>query len=256
MARKTHEEFLADFQRNNKHFSTIEILGVYAGATEPISCRCLKCGHIWSTKATNLTRINGRASGCPKCAGKGRTNNDFIELFKANNPHADSIEIVGEYTGIDNPIACRCLVCGYEWSPVANLILNRGLGCKNCSNTKKSRDHLLSHDEFIQRFKRENQYADRIEILGIYRGGKIPIKCRCTICGNTWNPTPDNLWKGKGCRHCAHFQTSYFEQFMLASLKSAIGTRAVRSRDRKAVGVELDIYLPTFGLAYELGSWY
>jgi hypothetical protein len=41
----------------------------------------------------------------------------------------------------------------------------------------------------------------------------------------------------------------------LIALRDALGRDKVHSRDRSAIGLELDVFLPDFGLAVEVGSW-
>lgn len=71
--RKTHEEFIRDFQEKGKQ-EEVEIIGKYINAITPIKCKCKKCGEEWETKPTNLISKNG--AGCPYCNGKkiGKTN--------------------------------------------------------------------------------------------------------------------------------------------------------------------------------------
>lgn len=58
-----------------------------------------------------------------------------------------------------------------------------------------------------------------IQIEGDYLNNKTPIKCKCKICSNIWNPRPDQLVRGQGCPVCGHkkrikSQTKSHEQFV------------------------------------------
>ena len=68
--RKTHEEFVAQVDRVNRHYDHgkgFVILGKYRGDRERVRCRCLVDGHEWEPMATSLIHTSG-PSGCPACA--------------------------------------------------------------------------------------------------------------------------------------------------------------------------------------------
>lgn len=75
------------------------------------------------------------ALGCSFCAGKHKTNNDFINEMKLINPY---IEIIGEYNGSELPVECKCRKCGYKWSPIGRS-LKYGQGCPVCKSSKGER---------------------------------------------------------------------------------------------------------------------
>lgn len=84
------------------------------------------------------------AKGCPYCAGKYKTTSDFIEDMAYINPN---IEIVGEYSGSERPVDCRCKLCGHEWSPIGRSLKNKQ-GCPSCTISKgenKVKQYLESH---------------------------------------------------------------------------------------------------------------
>ena len=60
------------------------------------------------------------------------TREKFIENVKIKNKKSDNIEIVGEYTGSNNPIKCRCKIDGHIWSPIAFQLYRAG--CPVCAN--------------------------------------------------------------------------------------------------------------------------
>lgn len=51
-----------------------------------------------------------------------------------------------------------------------------------------------STEDFINEMKIKQP---NIEIQGDYINNKTPIKCNCCICGNVWNPRPDQLVRVK-----------------------------------------------------------
>ena len=74
--KKTHEEFVKELRKVNPY---IEVIGTYKCANEKIKCKCLKCGHIWSSVANQLLR----GSICPECNRISRriSNEEFMERF-------------------------------------------------------------------------------------------------------------------------------------------------------------------------------
>ena len=69
------------------------------------------------------------SKGCKYCVGKDKTTDDFIDEMHLIN---DKIEILGEYNGSENPIKCKCKICGHIWSPIGRSLKN-GQGCPNCT---------------------------------------------------------------------------------------------------------------------------
>jgi hypothetical protein len=65
--RKTHDQFMVDFQKANKDFHKIKIFSTYELATTKMDAQCLTCNHIWHPLPTTLTR----GSGCPICNSAG-----------------------------------------------------------------------------------------------------------------------------------------------------------------------------------------
>ena len=60
------------------------------------------------------------------------TKEQFIENVKIKNPKANNIEIIGEYTGTNNTIECRCKIDNYIWNPIAFQLYRAG--CPVCAN--------------------------------------------------------------------------------------------------------------------------
>lgn len=245
----TQEEFVKRVGTVNPN---VEIVGKYVRSNIKVECRCRLCGHIWSAVSGSL--LSGH--GCPECAKKAnadrrrKTHDQFVVELTAVNP---DIEVVGRYENSATPIHVRCRKCGHEWSPIARSIVNTGQGCPVCSHAAATAKRYKTKETFVAEMKEVNP---NIEIVGSYRGNKAKIECRCRICGNEWKAAPSNLLSGYGCPRCARTGTSFMEQFLCVYLESVAGENEVLSRDKSAIGRELDIYLPSRKLAIEIGSWY
>ena len=150
----------------------------YSGIETLISCRCLKCGHLWPTR---LRHIN-HGHGCPEC-GKKR---------QAETKHcpAERIGAVLRRLGItvlaihrDKPrtrIDFRCDTCGVEDSALWNDLRRRG--CPKCGRRRaaEARRHTC---DYIR-----NYLADLgIELLSkAYKDSKskLHVRFRCGCEGD------------------------------------------------------------------------
>ena len=168
---------------------------------------------------------------------------EFIEELKYKNP---SILIIGKYVNCSTKIEAKCLKCGHVWFTVPNS-LSQGHGCPSCANNQKK-----TQQKFIDEMQQHNPY---IEVLGEYKKATIPLKVKCTICGNEWLSKPYRLLNGAQCQNCTKPHTSFMEQFMLIAFQDAIGKDNVESRNKTAIGLELDIYIPKYKIAIEPGTW-
>ena len=241
--RKTQEQFEAEVHSHNPH---IRITGQYRGAHKSITAECAICSYSWTAEAHCLAR----GTGCPRCSKKERkTTERFVEELQTLLP---DVVIVGCYVNVSTPIECKCKKCGHRWSAVPNSLLS-GHGCPSCKAIRTGDLKRKSHEQFIKELASINA---RIVVLGKYKSSDTPIECRCTECEYIWSPRPNDLLNGGGCPNCNHSSTSFMEQFLLLSLRRAFGDGAVLSRNRTAIGKELDIYVPDANLAMEPGSWF
>ena len=89
-----------------------------------------------------------------------------------------------------------------------------------------------------------------------YQKVNVPISFKCKLCGYVWATRPNNILSGRGCPECNHISTSFVEKLLFLSLKDALGENEVLSRDKSAIGKELDIYIPNKNYAIEYGAWF
>ena len=142
----THEEFINRIHQVN---TDIEILGTYIDAKTKIKCKCKKCNYEWKSLPGNLLQ----GHGCPKCVGREKTQEEFVNRLQQVNP---DIEVLGTYEGAFNKIKCKCKICEHEWEAMPTNLL-RGSGCSKCKITKGE--------------KRITQYLDNLGINYIYNTG-------------------------------------------------------------------------------------
>lgn len=184
--RKTHEEFVEEMKIVNPN---IEILGKYKNSYTKIDCLCKVCNYKWAVTPSHL--LHG--TGCPKCNKRAiRSHEEFIDEMKTINK---DIEIIGKYTTARNKVDCRCKICGHEWSPFANSLL-QGYNCPKCSIASRT----MTHEEFVNRM---NKKYPNIEVISKYTIMKNRVTLKCKIHNVVWDRYPqDILNNGKGCRYC------------------------------------------------------
>lgn len=174
---------------------------------------------------------------------KRKSNEEFLSEVKEVNPN---IKVLEEYKNDSTKIEVQCIICNHKWKTRPNTLI-RGHGCPYCANNIRK-----TTDQFIKEMKEYNLY---IEVIGEYKTALTPIKVKCKICGNEWEAKPNRLLQGAQCMNCIKPHTSFMEQFMLYSFKEILGDNNVKSRDTSAIDLELDIYIPSYKLAIEPGTW-
>lgn len=255
--KKTHDEFVSALAKANPKAEQIEVIGRYERSDTPLKVRCKTCSYEWNVTPSSLMQ----GSGCPRCVGRGsassgkRTHEEFLSDFNKKNPYARSIKLVGKYVDARSEIQCVCAMCGNVWNPSAGSLLN-GSGCPVCANKRRAISKTKTHEQFLKDFKARHPHADYIEIVGMYSADSDPIDVQCVICGHRWRPTATHLLSHPtGCPSCAKSSTSYMEQYILRAFRHVLGDDQVIHRDKDAIGLELDIFIPSLNVAIEPGSW-
>lgn len=205
-------------------------------------------GHQWKSP------INKRAirnDGCPYCSNH-RLLAGFNDLATVRPELATewSYERNGDLNPSDVKYNSRTKVwwiCkkGHEWEAAVSARAVRGIGCPYCSHR-----HVRSRNEFIADL---HQVNPSISLMGEYKNTNFKTLFRCRNCGNEWTAKPTNLLRGGGCPRCAKTGTSRMEQFICVFLETLLGENEVLSRDRRSIGMELDIVYGSY--AWEPGSW-
>lgn len=156
--KKTHEEYVKEVQIKNPK---VIVIGNYIDSETKILHKCSICGNEW--KAIPNSILHGR--GCPNCYLKKlktpkKTHEQFVKKMSNIN---NTITIIGEYIGSNNPIKCKCNKCNYIWEPRAADILS-GKGCPNCksSHGEKMIKIFLENNKIL--FSQQKRYKG---LLGI-----------------------------------------------------------------------------------------
>ena len=170
----------------------------YKNVDSMIKLKCNVCGHIFKQKAAS--HLAGK--GCPHCAGKNITTEEFIErLKKIHKDKYDYSKIV--YVNTDTPVELICPIHGSVFVTPHSLL--RGRGCPACGILKGHSSRRMSLDEFIRRaiecHHNENgkplyDYS-KVE----YVNARTPVCIICPEHGKFWQKPYLHL-QSKGCHFC------------------------------------------------------
>ena len=189
--KKTHEQYQKELHESGYN---IEVIDEYIDGLTNILHKCLICNHEWKARPANI--LIGK--GCPKCAGRNKTNDEFIQEFNIVNNNL--IELLSPYMSSHDKIKCRCKVCGNQWEALPYSLLH-GSGCQKCADNKRAEKNTISHDEFISRLKQINK---NIVPLDNYNGMNNKIRFYCKTCNNIWETTPHYILLPTAiCSHCS-----------------------------------------------------
>ena len=109
-------------------------------------------------------------------------------------------------------------------------------------------------NSYIEDVRENNPVFD---FIGPFKNVSAPGRIRCQICQHEWEDSLRHCLVTKSCPNCGRkYGTSFAECFLLIALKSFYPEKAVKHRDKEAIGRELDIYFPDEGIAIEFGSWH
>lgn len=243
--KKSHMEFMRELETRN---SRITVLGEYKNNISKIAVKCDECGWEWFPTANSLLQKHG----CPKCAGvKLKSHAEFAADLKSKR---DDVIIVGRYVRALQKTKFKFLKCGHEWDITPAHILS-GRGCPVCARSRRGASQRLTMDFFSERLHRIDPNLT-VRKGETYINNRTPVSLRCKACGHKFKISPHAVLNTRGCPNCHRACTSFFEQFIFHTFARVLGESEVLSRDRIAIGAELDIYIPGLKAAIEPGSWY
>ena len=153
---------------------------------------CNKCNHEWESYPGNTI---GKASGCPKCAGFVKTQEEFIEEAKA--AHGDKYDYSDTiFKGSKSNIEVFCKACNRTFVTLAcNHVNSLKRGCKYCAG--------FSDDEgaaFIEKAIR--RHGEKYNYSNVeYKNINTKVEIICKVHGSFMQRPADHLSNG-GCRFC------------------------------------------------------
>ena len=129
--------------------------------------------------------------GCPKCTGKYKILEDFIQ--EAKQIHGDKYDYsLVDYKNVKTKVKIICLIHGvFNQTPDCHL---QGQGCPDCGH------NIRTTEQFIQEAKQI--HGDKYDYnKSIYKKHNIKTEIICPIHGSFWQ-TPHHHLDGSGCPDC------------------------------------------------------
>lgn len=216
-----------------------------------------KCGHEW--EATISSRTTG--SGCPYCSGH-KLLSGYNDLATVDSDLATEWHSTRNGDLHADQVTAHCAKkvwwigkCGHEWeATVANR--KSGNGCPFCSGRKilKGFNDLATVNSKLAAEWHPTKNGD-LSPTQITAGTSKKVWWMCSE-GHEWEAAVSSRCGGIGCPCCNHSQTSYVEQCVFLAFQARLEDGSVLSRDRVAIGSELDVYVPEKLLAVEYGAWH
>lgn len=121
----------------------------YIDSKTKICIICPKHGEFWQTPIAHI-----KGNGCPKCKGKNKTTEDFIN--EANEIHDGKYEYISEYNGAFGMMKIVCPIHGeFEQKAHSHLM---GNGCPLCSSSKLERKVMNALNKNKIKFVHEKHF--------------------------------------------------------------------------------------------------
>lgn len=242
---KTREEFITD--ANNVHHGKYSYdKTIYVNSHTKITITCPIHGDFTQTPTNHL-----QGKGCPKCANKEVTRDEFVE--KAKLVHGDFYDYSKtNYTNNNTSVIITCPIHGdFEQKPKYHL---QGKGCNLCGLTRQVEKRCGTSEEFISRAKLiHGETYDYSNVNYVNSHTLVEILCRKH---GPFKQIPYVHLYGCGCRICGK-SSSNPENEIYDYIIGLIDTCEVVRNNRKLLdGHEIDIYIPSLKIGFEYDGLY
>lgn len=187
-----------------------------------------------------------KRTGCPKCSGKGKTTEDFVnELRLVHGNFYDYSETL--FKGVDNKILIICPHHGKFYQTAYSH--SKGAGCTKCRSKKLSEKYSSSLDDFKTKANKihSNSY-DYSNV--IYINGKSKIKIRCLKHG-IFEQLPQSHLRGRGCPICRQSKGEEKVRNFLIENNIVFNQQHKFDDCRKLRPLPFDFYLPMYRVCVE-----
>lgn len=171
----------------------------YINAKTKVSVGCKIHGYFEISPDNHL-----RKRGCPKCKGKGLSNEDFIKL--ANDIHDNKYDYSkSSFYKKSSPITIICKHHGvFQQLPSVHL---KGHGCPKCA-----KKHVRTKKEIFEEANEiHNSKYQYLDLKSITQNGKTRrfLTIFCPTHNHKWESTIDShLNKKNGCNYCGDEKSS------------------------------------------------
>lgn len=222
---------------------------------------CLRCGSIYETAETHITR----GTGCGFCSQKIRRASFKYRIGDIMQKQDSQLLILNRFYFYSDKLkrykylksyrrGCiyktRCLKCG-DIEYYTEMSLEKLKKCVVCNNKKIQigyNDLATTHPEFIKYF------VNPEESKTVTYSANTPISIKCPICGNVKkNKIPPNKFVTRGgirCDYCSD-GVSFNEKLMMSLLEQLNIDYYPHKKFKWSDNREYDFYLPQYEIIIE-----
>ena len=204
---KSSKEFENKLQQI--HGNKFKLLELYISTQDRIHFQC-ENNHIFIENPMIILKSNYQCHICKKqeflhnvIITKGKEFKEKLAKFSNN-----TIIMLEPYTGIENKIKFKCLICDHEWKTMPSNIIHKNQLCPQCALNQRR----LSTQDIIN-ILHKSFPDDHILFCDNYKNVNTKGKCFCKKCNNEFYATMDALKLGYGCPQC-DFTISRGEKFL------------------------------------------
>lgn len=221
---------------------------VYTNMQTKVKIKCPIHGEF-----EQLPSLHLKGNGCPKCAGRCSSTEDYIN--KAKEIHGDKYDYSKVvYNGNNELITIICPIHGeFQQRAVKHLI---GHGCQKCGIENRREKQFLNKDEFIKRAKKI--HGDKYDYSKVvYTSMRDKVCIICPIHGEFWQYPFDHI-NEHGCPSCGAI-ISNAEEEIYNYLLNFLNKDEIIRNDRKTLnGKEIDLLIPSrnIGIEYNGLKWH
>jgi len=191
-----------------------------------------------------------QGSGCPKCVGRNKSNNEFILQSKRIHSDSDYDYSKSTYINCSTKLTVTCKSHGDFFVTPDNHL--KGHGCKKCGIQKITTANKSDLVSFVEKalIVPEHQGKGYSYTKSEYKGTHRKITITCPI-HDDFQQQPANHLLGNGCPSCAYTIRISKPEQEIFDFVSQFANDAVQS-DRTVLGLkELDIMIHSLKIAIE-----
>ena len=119
------------------------------------------------------------------------------EIHKITDGH---YSLQSDFVCMNKKVVIKHNDCGNIYEVTPSHFIYKSRRCPICSRLKSDFKRRKNNDQFKKEIA--NKYGTRYILLGKYTKSNEKVEFKCSICGNNFYVTPNNILKGRGCPYC------------------------------------------------------
>lgn len=207
-------------------------------------------GEFWQTPSNHLKGQSHPMRKKEKISlSKRLTQDEIIKKFEEKHIGEGLDYSKVKYINMHTKVCIIDPIYGEYWQePVVHL---KGCGHKARGIKKTIQSNTYTTEEFVRLSKKI--YGDKYDLSKVnYERSQKKVCIICPQHGEFWQ-YPDAFLQGKSCPKCGN-HLSHAEDEIYDILVSKLGNENIKKNDRKAIGLELDLYIPNMKFAIEFNG--